>query len=57
MIFWERWFTDHSGTWLLLVLSWRISPHRQRTEDPVLPFRGTNDGQMRNGRRYPVGFT
>lgn len=57
MIFWERWFIDHSGTWLLLVLTWRISPHRQRTEIPVPLFRGTNDGRMRNGRRYPVGFT
>lgn len=47
----------HSGTWLLLVLTWRISPHRQRTEIPVPPFRGTNDGRQRNGRRYPTGFT
>ena len=57
MIFWERWFSDYSGTWLLLMLPGWTSPHQPRTETPVLPFRGTNDRRQRNGRRYPTGFT
>lgn len=47
----------HNGTGLLLMFSGWTSPHQPRIESPVLLFRGTHDGQMRNGRRYPVGFT
>lgn len=47
----------HNGTGLLLMFSGWTSPHQPRIEVPVLLFRGTHDGQMRNGRRYPVGFT
>nr|DAR58320.1 MAG TPA: hypothetical protein [Caudoviricetes sp.] len=57
MYFYGGPMTGHNGTGLLLVFPCRILPHRQRTESPVLLFRGTNDGRMRNGRRYPVGFT
>lgn len=48
---------DHNGTGLLLMFSGWSSPHQPRIEAPVLLFRGTHDGRMRNGRRYPVGFT
>lgn len=47
----------HNGTGLLLMFSDWTSPHQPRIESPVLLFRGTHDGRMRNGRRYPVGFT
>lgn len=46
----------HNGAGLLLMLPGWTSPHQPRIESPVLLFRGTNDGRMRNGRRYPVGF-
>lgn len=49
--------SGHNGTGLFLVLPCRTLPHRQRTEVPVLLFRGTNDGRMRDGERYPTGFT